>query len=105
MVGRTTYYCPKESKGGCRKASRTPIHRFLYCPEYQKYCANEDCDERTHLKTEGCPKCEGRQKAEEKKRDEEDRKKKAKDDADKKATQLAQSERDKNPKNKQEKEN
>ena len=32
-------------------------------------------------------------------------KKKAKDDADKKAAQLAQSERDKNPKNKQEKKN
>lgn len=103
MAGPTTHHFPKKSKGGCRKASKTPVERFPYCPEHQTYCANQGCNERIHLKTEACIKCVGRQEAEEKKRKEEERKKKAKDDAEKKAAQQAQSVRDKNPKNKQEK--
>jgi hypothetical protein len=99
----TTHHCPKQKKGGCRKPFKTPIRHKLYCPEHQTYCPGEGCEERVHLKTEGCVKCIGRQQAEERKRKEEERKRKEKEEKEKEAAALAQSIRDKNNKNKQQK--
>jgi hypothetical protein len=102
MAGPTTHHCPKKYKGGCRK-EKTPRFKKHYCPEHQTYCKNPGCEEIVHLRTEECVKCAGKRQADEKKKKDEERRRKAKEDSEKKAAQQAQSMRDKNPRNKQQK--
>ncbi|PMD38247.1 hypothetical protein L207DRAFT_585152 [Hyaloscypha variabilis F] len=99
---KTTHHCPKDNRGqgNCRKALRTALRKRLYCPAHQTYCPHKDCDDRVHLKTELCVKCVTRKATEEREKKEEEKKRKEKAEVDKKKASMAQSERDRNMKNK-----
>ncbi|PMD61587.1 uncharacterized protein K444DRAFT_374089 [Hyaloscypha bicolor E] len=96
----TTHHCPGKSQGNCRGPAKTPRSKKTYCTQHQTYCPREGCDERRHLKTESCIKCDARQAAEERKRKEEEKKQKAKEEQERKKPQQAQGERDRKEKNK-----